>query len=82
MPSPNDRYVVRNPGGRWDVNATHAKRSSKHTQTQTEAIEHAKRVVGNAGGGEVRIQGLDGRFRDSDTVPRVTIPTHPRTPQH
>ena len=68
MPSPNDRYVVRNPDGGWDVKAAHAKRSSKHTQTQAEAIENAKRVVGNAGEGEVRIQGRDGRFRDNDTV--------------
>lgn len=30
MPKPNDRYVVRNPDGRWDVKAAHAKRSSKH----------------------------------------------------
>ena len=48
--------------------AAHAKRSCKHNQTQAEAIQHAKDIVRNAGGGEVRIQGRDGRFRDSDTV--------------
>ena len=78
MPNPNDRYVVRNPDGGWDVKAVHSKRSSRHTQTQAEAIQHAKEVVRNAGGEEVRIQGRDGRFRDSDTVAPDNDP-HPPT---
>ena len=56
----------------------HAKRSSKHTQTQAEAIQHAKDIVSNAGGGEVRIQGRDGRFRDSDTVAPGNDPHPPK----
>ena len=78
MPKPNDRYVARNPHGRWEVKAAHAKRSSKHTQTQAEAIQHAKDIVSNAGGGEVRIQGRDGRFRDSDTVAPGNDPHPPK----
>ena len=80
MPTPNDRYVVRSPDGGWDVKAAHAKRSSKHTQTQSEAIQYAKDIVRNAGGGEMRIQGRDRRSRDSDTVAPGNDPTHPRTP--
>ena len=82
MPNPNDRYVVRNPQGGWDVKAAHAQRSSKHTRTQAEAIQHAKEIVGNAGGGEVRIQGTDGRFRDSDTIAPGNDPHPPKDTRH
>ena len=82
MPNPNDRYVVRNPDGGWDVKAAHATRSSKHTQTQAEAIQHAKEIVSNAGGGEVRIQRRDGRFRDSDTVAPGNDPYPPKDTRH
>ena len=68
MPNPNDRYVVPNPDGGWDVKAAHAKRSSRRAQTQAEAIQHAKDIARNVGGGEVRIQGRDGHFRDSDAL--------------
>ena len=74
MPTSNDRYVVRNPDGGWDVKAAHA----KYTQTQAEAILHAKDIVRNAGGGEVRIQGRDGRFCDSDTVAPGNDPHPPK----
>ena len=83
MAKPKDRYVVRNPDGGWDVKAAHAKRSSKHTQTQAEAIQHAKDIVSNAGGGEVRIQDHWDATAASATAtpsPPATTRTHPRTP--
>ena len=82
MPNPNDRYVVPDLDGGWDVKAAQAKRSSKHNQTPAEAIQHAKEIVRNAGGGEVRIQGKDGRFRDSDTVAPGNDPCPPRDTRH
>ena len=82
VPNPNDRYVVRNPHGGWDVKAAHAQRSSRRTRTQAEAIQHAKDIVRNAGGGEVRIQGTDGRFRDSDTVTPGNDPHPPKNTRH
>ena len=80
MPKPNDRYVVRNPDGGWDVRAAHAKRSSKHTQTQAEAIQHAKDIVSNAGGGEVRTKDATAASATATPSPPATIPTHRRTP--
>ena len=82
MPNPNDRYVVPTPDGGWDVKAAKAKRSSKHTETQAEAIQHAKAIVRNSGGGEVRLQGRDGRFRDSDTVAPGNDPHPPKDTKH
>lgn len=77
----NDRYVVK-AGDKWQVKKPGAERASLETDTQREAIDRAKKIVGNSGGGEVRIQGRDGRFRDSDTVPPGNDPNPPRDRKH
>lgn len=77
-----NRHVVPNPDGGWDVKAPKADRASSHHDTQAEAIDRAKEIVGNAGGGEVRIHGTDGRIRDSDTVKPGRDPFPPRDTRH
>ena len=63
-----DRYVVQNEErGGYDVVMEDHKRASAHTRTQKQAITRAKEIVDNLGGGEVRIQGEDGKFRAADT---------------
>ncbi|MGC5225170.1 DUF2188 domain-containing protein [Micromonospora sp. DT81.3] len=67
-----DRYVVPNENGGWDVVKENHKRASAHFGTQKEAIARAKETVENTGRGlgEVRIQGTNGQFRDSDSGSR------------
>lgn len=70
MPEGNDsdRYVVPNEDrGGWDVVKEDHKRASAHTNTQKQAIKRAGEIVDNLGGGDVRIQGEDNKFRGSDT---------------
>jgi hypothetical protein len=81
MSNENDRYVVHNPEGGWDVRAGDAERASGHFQTQTEAYKRARQIVANLGGGEVRIQGRDGRFRNSNTIGKPD-PNPPRDTKH
>ena len=57
-----DRYVTKHPKG-WAVKAPGGERASSVHGTQREAETAAKRTVHNLGGGEVRIQGRDGRWR-------------------
>lgn len=64
----NNRHVVPNPGGGWDVKKPGAERASSHHDTQKDAIDRGRAIVRGAGGGELRIHGRDGRIRDSDTV--------------
>ncbi len=52
----NDRYVVRDDDG-WAVKKSGAERVSSHHSTQGAAEQRAKEIVGNLGGGEVKIQG-------------------------
>lgn len=73
----NDRYVVKHPEG-WAVKKAGAKRSSAVMGIQKEAENRAKKIVHNLGGGEVRIQGRDSKWRDSDTVPPGNDPCPPK----
>jgi len=73
----SDRHVVPSGDG-WDVRAPGADRASSHHDTQADAIDRARQIVRNDGGGEVVIHGQDGRIRDSDTVPPGHDPFPPR----
>ena len=78
MTNDNNRHVVRNQDGGWDVKKSGASRASAHTGTQADAIDRAREIVGNAGGGEVRIHGRDGKIRDSDTIAPGNDPNPPK----
>ncbi len=76
-----DRYVTKHPKG-WAVKAPSSERTSSVHGRQRDAEQAAKQTVRNLGGGEVRIQGRDGRWRDSDTVPPGNDPNPPRDKKH
>jgi len=78
MSNSERRHVVPGANGGWDVTKPGASRASAHTDTQAQAIDRARGIVTNAGGGEVVIHGRDGRIRDSDTVGRGNDPHPPR----
>lgn len=72
----NDRIVTTNPNGGWDVKGG-GSRSGAHAPTQKEAIVRGRQIVGNLGGGDLSIQGRDGKVRAKDTIapgndPRTT----------
>lgn len=77
----SDRFVIKHSEG-WAVVKGGAKRASAVLPTQGKAETRAKEIVRNLGGGEVRIQGRDGRWRDSDTVPHGHDPFPPRDRRH
>ncbi len=82
MATKKNRHVVPNPEGGWDVKAPGSQRASSHHTTQRDAEQRAKEIVGNKGGGEVRIHGRDGRIRDSDTVAPGNDPRSSRDTKH
>lgn len=79
--SKNDRYVVKH-GDEWAVKKGHADRASRVFDTQQQAQQVAKQIVGNLGGGEVRVQDRHGHWRDSDTVAPGNDPSPPRDKRH
>ena len=78
----NERHVVSNPDGGWDVKKPDAERASGHFDTQAQAEHRAKEILGRAGGGEAIIHGRDGRIRDSDTVAPGNDPNPPTDRKH
>ena len=65
--SRNDRYVVRQ-GKDWAVKKSGGAVPDSAHGRQSDAERAAKDTVPRLGGGEVRIEGRGGRWRDSDTV--------------
>lgn len=68
------RDVTPNPSGGWDVRKPTSNRASSHHATQTEAIQVARRILRNQGGGELLIKGRDGRVRDRTRISPDTDP--------
>ena len=69
-------HVVKNQSG-WSAKKEGSNKSSANTSTQKEAETAAKKFSSNNGGGEVRIHGLDGKIRNSDTVAPGNDPCPP-----
>ena len=78
MSKNNNRHVTPDPDGGWNVTKPGASRSSAHTDTQAEAINRAREIVQNAGGGEVTIHNRQGQIRDRDTIAPGNDPNPPR----
>lgn len=78
MSGKNNRHVVPNPDGGWDVRRPDGSRASSHHDRQSDATDRARTIVSNLGGGEIIIHGRDGKIRDSDTVPPGNDPNPPR----
>lgn len=70
--------MVPDPTGGWKVVKPNAERVSGHADTQAEAIDRARKIVHNSGGGEVVIHRPDGRIRDSDTIAPGNDPYPPK----
>lgn len=72
-------YVTKDKdSGGWKAKKEGAEKASGIYKTQGEAEKMAKIFSHNSGGGEVRIQGRDGKFRDSDTVAPGNDPNPPK----
>lgn len=74
---PTRRNVVPDPNGGWKVTSG-GDRASARTDTQREAIDRAREIVDNLGGGEVTIHGRNGKIRDSDTRSPGRDPNPPK----
>ena len=63
---PNRRTVGPHSSGGWQVKANRAQRASAVKRTKAEAIDRAREILGNSGGGELTIQNRGGQIIDSD----------------
>ena len=80
--SNNDRIVYKRPDGTWVNKKTDAERAAGLHDTQGDAADEAKRMLQNAGGGELIIKGRDGKIRSKDTIAPGNDPNPPRDKEH
>jgi hypothetical protein len=82
MNKPQDRTVSRRSDGTWANKRDDATRASSIHHTQSEAENTGKAMLAKQGGGELKVQGLDGRIRSKDTVPPGHDPNPPKDKEH
>lgn len=74
----NRRIVQQRADGDWEIKKPGADRASAVLDTQSAAINRARQILSNDGGGELTIKGQNGRIRDSDTVSPGNDPNPPK----
>jgi Uncharacterized protein conserved in bacteria (DUF2188) len=82
MSKGRDRTVFQNSDGTWSNKRNDADRASSIHPTQGKAIDTAREMLQNQGGGELTVQGLDGKFRSKDTIPSGNDPRSIRDWEH
>jgi len=80
--SGKSRTVSKRPDGNWANKLDGADRASSLHPTQADAAAAAKQMLHNAGGGELKIKGVNGQIRSKDTVPPGNDPNPPKDKEH
>lgn len=78
----NNRTVYRRTDGTWANKKNESDRAGSLHDTQGDAIAAAREMLQKSGGGELTVQGLDGKFRSKDTIPPGNDPIPPRDREH
>jgi hypothetical protein len=78
----NDRTIVKRPDGTWANQRNGAERASGVHETQRAAIDAARQMLQDTGGGELTVQGRDGKFRSKDTIAPGNDPCPPKDKEH
>ncbi|MHB8110960.1 MAG: DUF2188 domain-containing protein [Syntrophorhabdaceae bacterium] len=69
MDEPGSRIVYRENDGTWVNKAQDAGRASSSHETLLKAMDAARKMLRNEGGGQLTIKGEDGSIKDVSTVP-------------
>ena len=77
-----DRTVYRREDGIWANKRNDADKASSLHDTQKEAEDAAREMLGNQGGGELITKGLDGKIRSKDTISPGNDPYPPKDTEH
>jgi len=82
MSKGRDRTIYRTSNGKWINRRNDAGKASSVHDTQQNAINSARTMLGNQGGGELTVMGRNGRIRSKDTIPPGNDPCPPRDTEH
>lgn len=82
MSKDRDRTVSQRPDGSWANKRSDAQKASSVHPTQKAAVQAAKTMLGNQGGGELTTKGVDGKIRSKDTIAPGNDPNPPKDKEH
>ncbi len=82
MGKDRDRMIYRDENGKWKNKRNDSDRASSVHDTQKDAIDSAREMLINQGGGELIVKGLDGKIRSKDTIPPGNDPNPPKDKEH
>jgi hypothetical protein len=74
----SDRNVFRRADGTWVNKRVDSDRASSLHSTQADAYARAREMSQNSGGGEITISGVNGQFREKNTIAPANDPFLPR----
>ena len=80
--SDHDRTVSKRPDGTWANKKDGNENASSVHDTQRDAIESAREMLKNAGGGELKVKNEGGQIRSKDTIAPGNDPFPPRDREH
>ncbi len=82
MSKGRDRTIYRRDDGKWANKRNDAGKSSSVHDIQQDAINSARTMLGNQGGGELTVMGRNGRIRSKDTISPGNDPCPPKDTEH
>ncbi|MDD3044840.1 MAG: DUF2188 domain-containing protein [Candidatus Delongbacteria bacterium] len=78
MSKDQDRMIYQRTDGTWVNQRNDADRASSIHQTQQDAVDAARNMLNNQGGGEISIQGINGKIRKKITITPGNDPNPPK----
>ncbi len=78
MSKDQDRMIYQRADGTWVNQRNDADRASSIHQTQQDAVDAARNMLNNQGGGEISIQGINGKIRRKITIIPGNDPNPPK----
>lgn len=82
MSKDRDRTIYKRDDGKWANKRNDAGKPSSLHVTQKDAIDSARIMLKNQGGGELATKGVDGKIRSKDTIAPGRDPNPPRDNEH
>ena len=82
MSKGRDRTISKRPDGLWKNKRNDGTRASSVHRTQKDAINTARGMLKNQGGGELTTKGMNGKIRSKDTIAPGNDPNPPTDKEH
>ena len=82
MSKGRDRTIYRRDDGKWANKRNDAGKSSSVHDTQQNAVNSARTMLGNQGGGELTTMGKNGKIKSKDTIAPGNDPCPPKDTEH